>query len=138
VLPASAVVDFELVLRYRESQHDLLEDERRLLLAGDSRGLLVNAAARSADPSDIEAVKAFARREGLTIVEIDPSARRIRLSGTAATVNRVFGVTMIRRWDNEHSWIDYHGEVAIPGDLSPLVDAVLGLTQKPAAFHAEG
>ena len=137
MLPASAVVDFELVLRYRQSQHEILEEERRLLLAGDSRSLLVNAAARSADPSDIDTVKVFAKREGLTIVEIDPSARRIRLSGTSATVNRVFGVTLIRHSANEHSWIDYQGEVAIPGELSPIVEAVLGLTQKPAAFHAE-
>ncbi|HUK34482.1 MAG TPA: protease pro-enzyme activation domain-containing protein [Vicinamibacterales bacterium] len=134
-LPASEVVDFELVLRYGESQRERLEEERQRLLAGDSPGRIAHAV-RAADPSDIEAVSAFAQREGLTIVEVDPTARRMRLSGPAATVNRLFGVTLMRRSTNERVWIDYAGEVTIPRELEPIVEAVLGLTQKPAASHS--
>lgn len=138
VLPATSVVEFELVLRYPESQHERLEEERQQLLAGHAQRPLADAAARAADPSDIDTVRAFAEREGLTILESDPKARTMRLSGSVSTVNGLFGITLIRQSAHAHSWTDYTGQVTIPGALRPIVEAVLGLSQKPVASRVRG
>jgi kumamolisin len=126
------------VLRYPESQHERLEEERRRLLSGHAQKPLADATVRAADPSDIDTVRAFAEREGLTILETDPNARTVRLSGSVSTVNRLFGITLIRQSAHARSWTDYTGQVTIPGTLRPIVEAVLGLSQKPVASRVRG
>jgi kumamolisin len=134
-LPATTRVDFELVLRYRASQHALIGNERDRLLAGEAPRSSAGPADRSADPADIKAVTSFATSAGFHIVEVDEAARRVRLSGPAALINRTFHVTLVTRSAGARSWRDCDGEPAVPAELQPMVEAVLGLSEKPAASH---
>jgi hypothetical protein len=134
-LAPATTVDFELVLRYCASQRGLVGNERDRLLAGEASRSSASRADRSADPADLKAVTSFATHAGFHIVEIDEAARRVRLSGDAALVNRTFHVTLVTRSAGARSWRDCDGEPAVPAELQPIVEAVLGLSEKPAASH---
>jgi kumamolisin len=134
-LPATTRVDFELVLRYRVSQHALVGNERDRLLAGEAPRSSATLADRSADPADIKAVTSFATSAGFHIVEVDEAARHVRLSAPAALINRTFHVTLVTRSAGARSWRDCDGEPAVPAELQPMVEAVLGLSERPAASH---
>src|ERR1700685_3873759 len=49
------------------------------------------AAKYSAHAADITAVENFAKHAGLTVVQTDPAARRVILSGTVAAFSKAFG-----------------------------------------------
>jgi hypothetical protein len=133
-LPPDTQVAFELVLRYRTSQHALVEQQRQRLLAGASTaGQPDRSADRSADPNDVAAVKAFAARAGLDVVQVDEAARRVRVSGTAAAIAGVFKVRLVNHSSAEGSWRECDGTPQIPLDLQPIVEGVLGLSERPAA-----
>jgi kumamolisin len=84
-----------------------------------------------ADPVDLAAVADFARRHGLAVVEEDAAGRTVVLSGTVARFDRAFAVDLYR--------YDYHGgcyrgrtgPVSVPGELNGIVEAVLGLDNRP-------
>jgi kumamolisin len=132
-LPPDTRIEFELVLRYRTSQHELVEQQRQRLLAGASAGANAGLPDRSADPNDVAAVKAFAVRAGFDVAAVDDAARRVRVSGTAAAIARAFDVRLVNRSTAEGSWRDCDGTPQIPADLQPMVEAVLGLSERPAA-----
>jgi len=135
-LPPTEWVNFELVLRYRTSQHALVERERQRLLAGQASSPSVNLPDRSADPADVQAATLFATRAGFHVVDVDEAGRRVRLSGTVAAVNRIFHVTLVTRSVGGRSWRDCEGEPLMPAELQPIAEAVLGLSEKPAASRA--
>ncbi len=54
------------------------------------------AAAMAADPGDLEMTREFAEQYGLQIVDENKEARRIQVRGTAAQLNKAFGVRL--RW----------------------------------------
>src|SRR5262249_59616221 len=49
-----------------------------------------------ADPADIQAVEDFANEHGLDVVQTSVSQRAVRLSGTADTMQKAFGVRFAR------------------------------------------
>ena len=88
-------------------------------------------AAHGADPEDIARVEAFAQEHGLDVVEADRARRRIVLSGTVGDLSAAFGVTLTRY---EHPGGTYRGRtggVQVPDELGPIVQAVLGLDDRP-------
>ena len=88
-----------------------------------------------ADPVAVKAVKSFAKQFGLT-VESTPQlleARIIKLSGTRQLLETAFGVTLS---DQQHGGSIYRireGAIYIPASLEGLVEAVLGLDNRPQA-----
>lgn len=132
-LPPDTIVEFEVVLRYRVAQQELLDAEAQRLLAGESLGPPAERADRSADSADIDAVSSFAARVGFKVIHIDPVARRVRLSGTAGTVSRVFHVTLVVRTTAKGSWRECESDPIVPREIQPLIQAVLGLSQRPVA-----
>jgi len=87
-----------------------------------------------ADPASIEQVKAFAKENGLTIVEESPERRTVILSGTVSAMNQAFDVQLK---DYEHpkkgSYRGRTGPVHIPENLRDHIEAVLGLDNRPQA-----
>lgn len=132
-LPPDAIVEFELLLRYRPAQQELIDAEGQRLLAGKSLAPLGERADRTADSADIDAVSSFATHAGFKVIASDPIGRRIRLSGTAETVSRVFHVALMMRVTAKGTWRECDPEPVIPRELQPIVQAVLGLSQKPFA-----
>jgi kumamolisin len=91
------------------------------------------AAAHGADAADLGAVEAFARAHGLRVKEASAARRSVVLSGPARDVAAAFGVTL-RRVDA--GGVPAHvpdGPVRLPPELAPIVEAVLGLDDRPHA-----
>jgi len=86
-----------------------------------------------AAPADIAAVKRFAAEHGLAVVEESAARRTVILSGTVAQFNAAFGVDLEQF---EHEGGTYRGRTGalyLPDELNGVVDAVLGLDNRPQA-----
>jgi kumamolisin len=86
-----------------------------------------------AAPADVQKVEAFARAHGLTVVESSSARRSVVLRGTVAQLSAAFGVTLKRC---EASGVTYRGReggISVPSDVAPLIQAVLGLDDRPQA-----
>jgi kumamolisin len=91
------------------------------------------AAAHGAHPVDIEVVARFAHDAGLTVVETDQSRRVVRVAGPTDAIKAAFG-TELSYYDSPRG--RYRGRIGaltLPADVAPLVDAVLGLDNRPIA-----
>jgi kumamolisin len=91
------------------------------------------AAKHGADSSAIDKVKQFAKENNLTVGEISIERRTIKLAGTAANMIRAFEIKLDRY---EHEGRQYRartGDIQLPSELAPSVEAVLGLDNRPQA-----
>lgn len=89
----------------------------------------------SADPSAIKQVKAFAKEFHLT-VEADPTAsarRTLQLTGTAADIQKAFGVVLEQKTVDGIERRVREGGINLPASLKDVVEAVLGLDNRPQA-----
>lgn len=89
------------------------------------------AARFGADPAAIDQVKALAREYNLTVTEVSPERRTVKLSGSAADMAKAFDVVFDRY---EHEGIQYRartGSVHVPEELAGSIEAVLGLDNRP-------
>jgi kumamolisin len=84
-----------------------------------------------ADPADLESLRRFAGAHGLTEVASDPARRVLHLSGTPATLQRAFRVTL-GKYQFEDGRGPFVGCAQAP-QLPPGVIAVLGLDRRPVA-----
>jgi kumamolisin len=122
------LVEVSIVLKQRRELH--LQD-----LQGKIMSHADFASAYGAEPEQIERVKAFARANGLTVVERpDEIARRtVKVQGTVSNLEKAFSVTL---HDFEHSRGRYRGRsgaIHLPADLIDVVQAVFGLDNRPQA-----
>ncbi len=82
---------------------------------------------------DLRAVERFAKEYGLTIEEVHPAARRVRLSGEVAQMNVAFGIQSQIYESKEGSYRSHDGPVTLPPELAGAIEAVLGLDTRPVA-----
>jgi kumamolisin len=90
-------------------------------------------AARGSSREDLAKVEAFAQKHGIDVAEVDASRRVVVLSGTAAQFSKAFGVRLVRYKHPKGSYRGRKGPIYIPGELAPIVQAVLGLDNRPQA-----
>jgi kumamolisin len=89
----------------------------------------------SSDPDAVKRVKAFAKEYNLT-VEKDPTSalrRTIQLTGTAADMQKAFGVELNQKTIDGIDYRVREGGIHIPASLEGVVEAVLGLDNRPQA-----
>ncbi len=91
------------------------------------------ADAYGADPADVQKVEAFARAHGLTVVESSSGRRSVVLRGTVAQLNAAFGVTLKKCQAGGVTYRGREGGISVPADIAPVVQAVLGLDDRPQA-----
>jgi kumamolisin len=91
------------------------------------------AARHGARPEDLAAVEAFARDNGLQVVDSDPARRRVVLAGTVEAMSRAFDVELHRYEAAGAAYRGRVGHVRIPAELANAVEAVLGLDNRPQA-----
>ena len=90
-------------------------------------------ARHGADPAAVKAVKAFASEFGLTAA-VDLPGRTITLTGTAAALQTAFGVKLSERTvKGSGTFRVREGDISLPEQLLPHVEAVLGLDNRPQA-----
>lgn len=127
----------EVTVLLRRRAGEALKDRVRKLIGGDkSVGHLARedfARQHGADAADIAAIKKFAATHGLAVVEEHAGRRTVVLSGNVAQFNAAFGVDLQQF---EHSGGTYRGRtgpVHLPDELNGVVEAVLGLDNRPQA-----
>lgn len=89
----------------------------------------------AADKADLKQIHAFAKEFGLT-VERDtpkPERRTVLLTGSAANMQRAFGVELKHASVDGTTYRVREGGIHIPASLSKIVVAVLGLDNRPQA-----
>jgi kumamolisin len=87
------------------------------------------------DPDAIKQVKAFAREFNLK-VEADPTSalrRTVQLTGTAADIQKAFGVVLEQKTIDGVQYRVREGGIHLPVSLAGMVEAVLGLDNRPQA-----
>ncbi|MDA4118766.1 MAG: S53 family peptidase, partial [Thaumarchaeota archaeon] len=91
------------------------------------------AASQGATGEEFAKVEAFAREYGLGIAEESSAKRSIVLSGTLTQFARAFDVRLTRYSHPRGVFRGRFGPIYLPADLSPIVQAVLGLDNRPQA-----
>ncbi len=88
-------------------------------------------ATHGAAPEDIAKVEVFAQEQGFDIVEVSRARRSVVLSGTVEDLSATFGVTLTKYEHTSGTYRGRTGAVHIPTELGPIVQAVLGLDDRP-------
>jgi kumamolisin len=86
-----------------------------------------------ADQADVAAVASWARDGGLQVRVADAARRTVTLEGTVAQVSSAFGVSLGRYEARGRSYRGREGVVQVPRQLAGIIDAVLGLDNRPQA-----
>ena len=88
-----------------------------------------------ADPAAVKAVRAFARQFGLTVAATPEqlAARTLKLTGSRKQMEAAFGVSLSEQQHAGRTYRIREGSIHIPTTLSGLVEAVLGLDDRPQA-----
>jgi len=88
-----------------------------------------------ADPAHIDRVRQFALGNNLQMLERGDEVlrRTVTLSGTAAAVEKAFGVELNEFEYDGGSYRGYTGSIEIPDDLASVVSGVFGLDDRPVA-----
>ena len=90
----------------------------------------------AASPADFDQLRQFAHNHGLTVDESASSLprRTIVLRGTAAALEKAFGVELHDYTTAEgHKFHGFTGQISLPEEHAPAVEAVLGLDARPIA-----
>jgi kumamolisin len=86
-----------------------------------------------ADAADLQKVDAFARAHGLHVVESSAARRSVVLRGNVADLSAAFGVSLKQCQAGRVMYRGRQGSVSVPADLAGIVEAVLGLDNRPQA-----
>ena len=124
------------MLLRRRGQREFQERVRRLAAGDRSVGILGReqfAHHFGADSADIAAVKAFASRNGLSVVQESVARRTVVVAGTVAQVEPAFGVQLQRFDHPDGAYRGRQGVIELPSELHSVVEAVMGLDNRPQA-----
>ena len=128
---------FEVTVLLRRRQGAALEQRVAKLAAGDkSTGHMKRedfAKQFGAEPADVAAVRKFANSHALTVVQEDAARRTVILSGTVAQFDQAFGVELQQFEHDGGSYRGRTGAIHVPDELNGIVEAVLGLDNRPQA-----
>jgi len=135
--PADQHERLEVTVIVRPQAREALAGKMARLARGDrSAGPLSRAAfaaAHGASAADLTAVKAFAHSHGLSVVQEHAARRTLVLSGTVAQFNAAFGVELKHYQYPGGSYRGREGTIQIPEELGAIIEAVLGLDNRPQA-----
>jgi kumamolisin len=90
-------------------------------------------ARQSALKEPMARVAAFATGAGLTVTEQDPARRLVKVRGTAATMEAAFGAKLSMHQSAAGPFRARAGALTAPADVVAVIEAVLGLDQRPVA-----
>jgi kumamolisin len=135
--PADPAERLEVTLLLRRSATAGLQDRVARMARGDYTVAPLSREefdkSHGASPADIEAVRAFAAASKLVVVSADAGRRSVVLSGTVADFSVAFGVELQNYEHPEGEYRGREGTVQLPNDLKDIVQAVLGLDNRPQA-----
>ena len=121
-----------IVIRRPKRAGDLSQE----LLSGSFRQMKREDAEKllRVDPADLAAVHAFLGGYGLTVTTENADARTVHIEGSVMRMGQAFGVEIQWRIDPPgRKYLSYQGGLTVPAELAGIVEAVLGLDQRPVA-----
>ncbi len=135
--PADQHERLEVSVIVRPQAGAALAERVARLARGDRAGSPLSreafAAAHGASTADLAAVKAFAHAHGLSAVQEDAARRTLVLSGTVAQFDRAFGIELKHYEYPGGTYRGREGAIQIPEELADIIEAVLGLDNRPQA-----
>ena len=126
----------EVTVLVRRSAREQLASRVADICAGKSgRRLSREEFARhhGAAAADLDAVRRFAASHKLTVVQEDAARRTLILSGTVAQFSAAFAVELYQYVHDHGSYRGRIGFVHVPAELENVIEAVLGLDNRPQA-----
>jgi kumamolisin len=88
----------------------------------------------AADPADLAKVRKFAAAHGLIVCQEHAARRTVVLSGTVEQFNAAFSVQLQRIKTPGGSYRGRTGALQLPQELDGIVEAVMGLDNRPQAI----
>ena len=135
--PADPTERLEVSILVRRRAAQLLRARTAALAAGNRDvGHLTQeefAVQHGADEPDMAAVRTFASRYGLRIVQEHAARRTLVLSGTVAQFSAAFSVELNLVTHPDGTYRGRTGAIHLPPKLDGIVEAVLGLDNRPQA-----
>ncbi len=135
--PADPAELLEVSVVLRHNAADTLREKLRKLAEGDASGAHVTreefAGQFGARQEDMDAVARFAASHGLAVVAANAARRTMVLSGTVNEHNQAFSVALQRFVHPGGAYRGRVGPVHLPEELKDVVEAVLGLDNRPIA-----
>ena len=128
------LIEVTVVLRRAPGAEEKASHAAPLAAALTGRSYLTREeleAAQGATRQDIAAVEAFAQEHGLDVREVSAARRTVVLSGTVGAFSTAFGVTLTRYEHPAGTYRGRTGPVQVPEELGPIIQAVLGLDDRP-------
>ncbi len=86
-----------------------------------------------AEQADIDAITQWAAGAGLSVQVSDAARRTVTLQGSVAQVSSAFGVSLGRYEAGGRAYRGREGVVYVPRHLGDIIEAVLGLDNRPVA-----
>jgi kumamolisin len=125
--PPDEVIEVSIILKPKAG-------EQRAITQGRVLSREEFAAQFGADPRVIQSIEEFAKAHNLTVTEVAPARRTIKLSGSATDMRNAFNVKL-ERFEDEggRQYRCRTGGIHVPVDLVDSIDAVLGLDNRPQA-----
>lgn len=138
----SSIIRVTLLLRPRPDHQGLGPVEEMTARLPEGRHYLTReeyAAAHGADPADVHKLLQFAAAHGLKPEGVYEAERMVHLRGTVAAISNAFSVDLfVYQRVGPQSTQRYRGRtgpIYIPAELDGIVQAVIGLDDRPQARH---
>lgn len=135
--PADAAERLEVSVLVRRPGREQLHARIGALASGNRSAKPLSRAEfaerHGAAAADIAAVRAFARAHSLAIVQEHAARRTIVLSGTVAQFEAAFSVRLMHFSHEGGTYRGRTGAIGLPQELGGIVEAVLGLDDRPQA-----
>ena len=129
-------VQVSVLVRRRAQQE--FKDRVKRIAAGDRsvQPLSREEYARKfgAEPADIAAIKSFAAKHSLSVIQESEVRRTVVLSGNVAQVEAAFGIRLQNYNHLGGTYRGREGAIHLPSELGVVVEAVLGLDNRPQAM----
>jgi kumamolisin len=147
VAPADPTERLEVSLIVRRHAHEALRARVAKLSTGDrSEGFLSREEFdqnHGAAPADLAAIRHFASAHGLTVVQEHAGRRTVVLAGSVQQFNAAFSVQLQHFESDRGTYRGRTGDIELPAELDGVIEAVLGLDNRPQAkphfkLRAEG
>lgn len=91
--------------------------------------------AHGSTQADLDAVGQFCRSHNLQVLAANRSRRSVQARGTVAQMNAAFRVTLHHYESPLGKYHGYEGQVQLPAALDGVVEAVIGLDNRPVPSH---
>jgi kumamolisin len=122
------LIEVSVILKHRQNLPDLEQVSQHTSHSDFARTY-------GADPAAVDKIHEFAREYKLHLLERgdEPLRRTVTLSGTAAAMEKAFGVELTEFEHPDGTYRGHTGSIQMPEDCAALVTGVLGLDDRAVA-----